>query len=332
MSEPLVTVVVPAFNAEHSLPRCVDSLLNQTLLELLVLIVDDGSTDGTAALADGYVSRDARVQVIHQKNGGCYRARLAGVRAVTTPYFGFVDADDWVEPQMYAHLLDFAQRNDLDIVECDVKGTGVKGGDELFLGREEVFKKVVYPRMWEGRGSNTVWNKLYRRNHDFSTFVDSFFSTWEDLICNLQFFMPATRIGYLHEGLYNYAITSASSVRNFGERNLAGFKETIRVRGELAKKYGLGADDSALAHWIVHNVRNMLMSAVSAPTSSWRQRMVNVRTLLGMPEVRLAKDRLAATGRKDSDTAFLIRVGRFPLPVVVAILRILKLVHRAVRG
>ena len=330
MSEPLVTVIVPAYNAEKTLVRCVESLLNQSLQNLIIQIVDDGSTDGTSALADAWTARDSRVRVVHQANGGCYRARLAGLRAVTTPYFGFVDADDWVEPEMYARLLDFAQKNNLDIAECDVRGTVRRGDEELFLGRDEVFAKVIYPRMWEGRGSNTVWSKLYRRNHDFSRFVDSFFSTWEDLICNLQFFLPAQRIGYLHEGLYNYEITTGSSVRNFGPKNLAGLKETIRVRGELASQYGLAKDDPALARWVVHNVRNMFMSAVAAPAESWSQRMRNVQGLLGMEEYRGAVAQMRKAGMNDGDFRFLNLVAKFPLPLVVWGMRMLKMIRRGV--
>ena len=328
-----VSVVVPAYNAERTLARCVASILCQTLHEIRVIVVDDGSKDGTLRLAEDLAERDSRVCVLHQENAGCYMARLAGVKSVDTPYFGFVDADDWVEPQMYEHLLAFCQAHDLDIAECRINVGKVKtvSQPELFLGRAAVFDKVVYPRMWKGHGANTVWTKLYRVRNDFPKFEESFFSTWEDLIWNLQLFLPAERVGYLNEGLYNYEVTSGSSVRNFGERNVKGLNETLRVRRVLAGQYGLREDDLALAQWTVHNVRNMFVSAVSAPAESWLQRMNNVKRLLAIPEVKEAMDVLTKKGMADSDLAFMRRIHALPLTLAVFGVRLAKLSMRMLK-
>ena len=325
-----VTVIVPSYNAERTLRRCIESLLNQTLEDIRVVIVDDGSSDGTACLADDFARHDGRVRVIHQQNQGCYMARMAGVAAVDTPFFGFVDSDDWVEPQMYERLHSFAESNELDIVECEINREGKASGrpPELFLGRDQVFQKVIYPRMWQGRGSNTVWSKLYRMRPDFPMFKGSFFSTWEDLICNLQFFLKANRFGYLHEGFYNYEITAGSSVRNFNKRNVEGLKETLRVRRVLAGQYGLSADDVALSQWTVRNVRNMFLSAVAAPAKSWSDRLMNTRLLLAVPELSDSMRTLIAQKSVDADAKFLRRICLLPLPLVIVVLRFAKLLAR----
>ena len=96
--KPLISVVVPVYKTEAYLRQCVDSLLIQTYSHLEIILVDDGSPDGSGAVCDQYARRDARICVIHQKNGGVSAARNAGVQVATGQYIAFVDSDDWVEP------------------------------------------------------------------------------------------------------------------------------------------------------------------------------------------------------------------------------------------
>ncbi|MDE6992490.1 MAG: glycosyltransferase, partial [Lachnospiraceae bacterium] len=96
----LISVIVPVYNVEKYLDRCVESLLGQTYRRLEIILVDDGSTDGCGAMCDGYAQRDSRVRVIHKRNGGLSDARNAGLAAASGSYIGYVDSDDWIEPDM----------------------------------------------------------------------------------------------------------------------------------------------------------------------------------------------------------------------------------------
>ena len=110
MSETVkVAVIVPVYNAAAYLPRCLDSILAQTHTALSIIVVDDGSTDGSGKIADDYAARDFRLKVIHQKHAGVAAARNAGVAQVTEPYLTFVDADDYVTPDYVATLLNALQ-------------------------------------------------------------------------------------------------------------------------------------------------------------------------------------------------------------------------------
>lgn len=100
----LISVIVPAYNMEECIEECVDSILAQTYRGLEVILVDDGSEDATGRLCDRYAERDNRVVVIHQKNQGLPRSRKVGIAAARGEYVGFVDSDDWLEPDMYEHL------------------------------------------------------------------------------------------------------------------------------------------------------------------------------------------------------------------------------------
>ena len=116
---PKVSVIVPVFNAEKYLQECVDSVLNQTLTDLELILVDDGSADGSPALCDKYAAQDCRVRVIHQENAGAAAARNRGMSIAAGEYIAFADSDDWLDSDMYERMFAAANMNDCDLVICD---------------------------------------------------------------------------------------------------------------------------------------------------------------------------------------------------------------------
>ena len=99
-----ISVIVPIYNVEHYLSRCIDSIINQSFYNMEIILVDDGSTDGSSSLCDYYAERDGRIRVIHQQNYGLVLARKVGIQNAVGKYVGFVDADDWIEPDFYEIL------------------------------------------------------------------------------------------------------------------------------------------------------------------------------------------------------------------------------------
>ncbi len=118
MSKPQISVIVPVYNVEKYLHRCVDSILAQTFENIEVLLVDDGSPDNCGAICDEYAQKDSRVRVIHKKNGGLSDARNAGIDAAVGEYLGFIDSDDFIAPNMLQTLYDLAENNRADISIC----------------------------------------------------------------------------------------------------------------------------------------------------------------------------------------------------------------------
>ena len=106
----LISVIVTVYNIREYLPKAVDSILSSTYQNLEVLLIDDGSTDGSERICDEYAKKDGRVRVVHQKNGGAYSARNTGLLEAKGDYLTFVDGDDWIEPQMYETCLPVASR------------------------------------------------------------------------------------------------------------------------------------------------------------------------------------------------------------------------------
>ena len=120
--EPKISVIVPAYNNAPWLPNTLDSILAQTYKNLEVIVVDDGSSDDTPAVLRCYEEKDSRIRIIRKTNGGVTSARLLGVAESTGDWIGFVDGDDYIEPQMYARLMENAVTYRADISHCGQRG------------------------------------------------------------------------------------------------------------------------------------------------------------------------------------------------------------------
>lgn len=161
---PKITVTVPVYNTSKSLNQCLDSLVNQTLEGIEIIIVDDGSNDDSGAICDDYAAKHQNFKVIHQQNGGLAAARQAALAAAKGEYVIVCDSDDWVEPDMYEKLYQEAKRTDADIVSCGYYAEYPDGRSVPMVYRfshleGEAFKKEVLLS-----GFHMSWNKLIKRS------------------------------------------------------------------------------------------------------------------------------------------------------------------------
>ena len=119
-SQPLVSVIVPVYNNEAYLPQCLDSIVTQTLSDIEIILVNDGSTDQAGEICKEYAAGDSRIRFLDQENRGPSSARNAGLEVAKGEHIGFVDSDDWIEPHMYERLVQIATEHDCDIVWANV--------------------------------------------------------------------------------------------------------------------------------------------------------------------------------------------------------------------
>lgn len=165
---PAVSIVVPVYNVEAYLEFCVESLKKQTLKDIEIILVDDGSPDNSGAICDRLAETDDRIVVIHKENGGLSSARNAGIAVAKGGYIGFVDSDDWIEPDMYEHLYTLALKHNADIADCEMYETSErafadfdKAGDVRVLDRNgalDVFFRITKPGI-----NYCVCDKLFKR-------------------------------------------------------------------------------------------------------------------------------------------------------------------------
>ncbi len=163
-----ISVIVPVYNNEKYLHQCIDSILEQSYKNLEIILVDDGSTDGSVQICDEYGQKDDRVKVLHQVNGGISAARNAGLNLASGDYIAFVDSDDFLDKNMYERLLHILQANNADMSVCCFHQIDENGKqfDVPFSIVDEVTEPYsVLKRLAEKRGwvYVVVWNRLYKR-------------------------------------------------------------------------------------------------------------------------------------------------------------------------
>lgn len=227
----MISVIVPIYNIKPYLPQCIESLLGQTFTDLEVLLVDDGSTDGCAAICEEYRQKDSRIVVLHKENGGLVSARKAGLRAARGKYIAYVDGDDWVEVDMYERMYQIMTEQKVDVVMCgryedtgDARREVFHGIPEGRYGKQELFKEV-YPRMivkdafFEWGLFPGVWDKLFRRERleAFQYEVDERIVMGEDAACTYPCLLNVESIYIMHECLYHYRQTTSSMVKKIQE-------------------------------------------------------------------------------------------------------------------
>lgn len=158
---PRISVIVPVYNVESYLEKCLTSIIRQTYHELQIIVVDDGSTDKSGKIADDLAKNDERIIVVHQANKGLSAARNAGLEIADGAYIGFVDSDDWVYPEMYEHLLHLLIENQADIAQCGVESnvtTNRPVTERVMMFLPEDLLKAAVTQKWGW----TVWRNLYR--------------------------------------------------------------------------------------------------------------------------------------------------------------------------
>ncbi len=213
---PLISVIVPVYNVEPYLRQCIESIQSQTYRKLQIILVDDGSTDGSGDICDEYAKHDDRIVIIHQPNGGLVRARKVGLEKATGEYIGFVDGDDYVESQMYEVLADEMVKTGADFVHT---GYWQNQSCQISFQREEIelsphrasfLGKAVFS---EGAYiSPSIWSKLFKAQLIQKCYakVPNQISYGEDVVSLCACLLEAERILLLDQAFYHYRVRTSS--------------------------------------------------------------------------------------------------------------------------
>ena len=215
---PRLSVIVPVYRVEAFLPACIDSILSQTIRDLELILIDDGSPDACGRICDEYAARDARVLVLHQENRGVSAARNAGLRIASGDYIGFVDPDDWIAPEMYAALLDAAQEHDAQIAVCgftfcDETGNAQynQGVPEGLYDREDLLLSIYgMPNQLHG----SMCNKIFSRGLLEGAQFDETVAIGEDWLLLYECYCRANLAAAISGCLYFVRNRSGSATRN----------------------------------------------------------------------------------------------------------------------
>ena len=218
--EKLVSVIIPVYNSKMYIEMCLASVLEQDYKKLQIIIVDDGSTDGSGDICDRYALLDSRVEVIHTVNGGSVKARKEGLKIAVGDYVGFVDSDDYIDSNMISTLVDELEKNEADFVHSgykEIKGDFVSScinfkNETIRLEgngeRKEFIKKYLLDIKNNATISYSIWSKLFKRDLVTKCFfsLDDRKQLGEDAICLFRCVLESRRIALLPVALYNYRI------------------------------------------------------------------------------------------------------------------------------
>lgn len=158
-----ISVIIPVYNVETYLDQCVRSVLSQSYESLEVILIDDGSTDSSGSLCDGFAQQDPRVRVIHQKNGGAAAAKNAGLRLAQGEYLAFLDSDDYLEENAYQHMVDILEKSQADAVQCGFRNVYADGSEVIAPTAQELSTTEYLVRYTTDWTCGLLWDKLYRR-------------------------------------------------------------------------------------------------------------------------------------------------------------------------
>lgn len=251
MSNEKISVIIPVYNLQNEIPRAIDSVLGQTYHPIEIIVVDDGSTDGTAGILDEYSRKYSNVVVIHRENGGVSSARLEGVKAATGAWIGFVDGDDEIEPDMYQFLMNNAVQFHGDISHCGYQMVFADGRVKHFYNTGRLVEqdrvtglKDLLSGMFVEPG---LCNKLFRKNlfHQLlhGAGIPHDIKINEDLLMNYILFSQANRAVYQDRCKYHYLIRSGSASRS--GLNWNRIYDPIRVKEWICAMNIVGMEDAA---------------------------------------------------------------------------------------
>lgn len=251
---PSLSVIVPVYNTEKYLRRCVDSILNQEYKDMEIILVDDGSTDGSPCICDEYSKKDYRVKVVHKENQGLGFARNSGIEAAVGAYVGFIDSDDYITPDFYKNLINGSKGGSCDAVICGMssqKGDEKVIKDHIYAGTyfdENKINSILLP-------SILGYDKYGKDHSDMSVckciFKRSLFNEWgikflsereyisEDAIFCMEFYSRAKKVNVVSGAGYFYCYNGTSLTHKYNKDRFNQLKKLCQYELDLAEKYNL---------------------------------------------------------------------------------------------
>ena len=277
----LVSFIIPVYNAEQYLRRCMDSVLGQDYEDFEVLLVDDGSLDGSGRMCDEYAAKDDRVRVVHQENQGASIARLNGLKIARGEYVTFVDSDDWIDSQYVSTLFQMAAHYKVNVCACGVKQVkeGEENASDYAIQQPEVLEyEELMPRFFKYE----FWGfpgKLYLRSALMQIpFPKATLS--EDYLVMSKLFMQERKMAYIAVPLYFYEYHPSSlSHQKLSKRAFEEF-DNVKAVYDLMKEQGPQYANMALANVVETCIKLHLMVLHSLDANSFLVEYSQIHTFL----------------------------------------------------
>jgi glycosyltransferase involved in cell wall biosynthesis len=296
---PTISVVIPVYNVENYLHRCVESILNQTFQDFEIILIDDGSKDKSGEICDEYAVKDKRIIVIHKKNARVSAARNDGIRLAKGKYLSFIDSDDWIEPEMYQEMIDKAEELNLDFIMCDYQKKSnvfdekqtqpIRGGyyskddikNELFQCLI-MFDHIEYPPTI----SNCVclFNLKFLKKSNLYYDEDIYYD--EDSIFGSKIMYHASNFYYLkNHHYYNYFNNPNSTTNTYSARRWNSF---LKINERLIIYFG-NTTEFDFSRQIKINMLYLTLSElgqISHSLNDWKEKRNMIKNIMNHSKVK----------------------------------------------
>ena len=260
-----ISIIIPAYNADNTIQKTVDSILNQTIPIHEIILIDDGSTDQTAILCDVFERQFESIRVIHTNNRGASAARNTGLQVATGSLIGFVDSDDWIEPNMYEVLSRAMIENDADLSACGVIQETKNGpfpdddqdGTTVIIEGTECYRAISALNGVRGY----FWNKLFKREL-IQKRIDEIVLQCEDLLFAAHYLKNVKRIAYVRKPLYHYTRQEKADHR-YNTRDLSlmdAYEKILGIYREEDPEYAPIIEYRVLKIYLNYRARSRIVS------------------------------------------------------------------------
>ena len=239
----MISVIVPVYNVEKYLDKCVESIVNQTYRDLEIILVDDGSTDNCPAMCDEWAKKDDRIKVIHKSNGGVSSARNAGLDSFSGEYVTFIDSDDYIESSMFQRIFEAISTKDVDLVFVREKSVNVRGktiyisgdspsGQIMYFDNKKAEERIIEMQI------NGMCDKTYKRSLIEGIRVFEGKKHGEDLLFNIQVLERVKTVALIDDILYSY-VSNEDSITHipFNEHTVDGLFFKDETEKIIANKF-----------------------------------------------------------------------------------------------
>ncbi|WP_010262444.1 glycosyltransferase family 2 protein [Treponema primitia] len=270
---PGISIIIPVYNMEKYLHKCVDSILVQTFMDFECILIDDGSTDICPEICDDYALKDCRIVIIHQKNAGVSAARNAGLEIARGEWIGFVDSDDWCDPGMFEFLINNARVNNADISICGARKINESGNaysvfkkhPDLVMNSNEAILKMFSLTYFEGYSWNKLINRRCFEKDEKKIRFDESIKYMEDNLIFFYLFKNAKVIIYSSTPFYNYlhrvdSVTKTPQKKGITDAALTvfiAFKKMLEEETDTGVRNKLmSAEGNKAVYFCLYHIKN----------------------------------------------------------------------------
>lgn len=300
---PTFSVIIPVYNAQQHIKRCMESIIDQSYTDLEIILINDGSTDNSGEICDDYAQKDKRVKVIHKENGGVSSARNAGLEIATGDYISFIDPDDWIDRNMYETLFSHISDANIDVLRFNAYRKDEIINELPFDGvytNEDLENKVLLPMIGaEAFGGmfilGVLWLHIYKREiiEKYHIRFNTRLRRCEDRLFTLTFTIHAKSMKFIKDVLYHYEVYDESLSNKYDPYR---WEQELIYLNELKEEYYkykpktfiTEANRRIQSEYVLRSITSINNEFFSRNNSSFFSKYKNTKTIVNNPIVKTA--------------------------------------------